>query len=458
MKDFLISFILESIVNIGEIFLFCLLLSHKFQLKKADVSSRLKLFSFLLLQVLILSTFNCTSTSVIVILVFLIGTDILFALLFFECSLMQSILWSGIYAIIGLFANYACILLPCAIAGVDANASLFGGSLHVPITFLHLIILAVIILILIHLNTKTLSFTGLQRCVYVLLSVFGTFVAYYLLSIVLHYTAGISEKNLIDELILILFAFLFFFFTLLLFIYRVGLSQQKNLELLEQVKQQNLEEQQLQNILEMMQTLRVLKHDMSIHMDTMAALLEKNDLSALKTYMQKYHHSIEQSHHFLSTGNAVMDCILSNKILYAKQLHFDVDYSLMIPASFHMDDMELSSLIGNLWNNAIEACLKYQKLHPDLTPHIDFFIKPYQNMVIFHMENSSTGIYHQKKDQTLLSTKPESGHGIGLRRIRSIAESAGGMIEISPKETLFTVHMMIPLEENCDETIQNCCN
>ena len=209
MKDFLISFILESIVNIGEIFLFYLLLNHKFQLKKADVSSRLKLFSFLLLQVLILSTFNCTSTSMIVILAFLLGTDILFALLFFECSLMQSILWSGIYAIIGLFADYACILLPCAIAGVDANASLFGGSLHVPITFLHLIILAVIILILIHLNTKTLSFTGLQRCVYVLLSVFGTFVAYYLLSIVLHYTAGISEKNLIDELILILFAFLF---------------------------------------------------------------------------------------------------------------------------------------------------------------------------------------------------------------------------------------------------------
>ena len=35
VKDFLISFILESIVNIGEIFLFCLLLSHKFQLKKS---------------------------------------------------------------------------------------------------------------------------------------------------------------------------------------------------------------------------------------------------------------------------------------------------------------------------------------------------------------------------------------------------------------------------------------
>ena len=44
MKDFLISFILESIVNVGEIFLFYLLLNHKFQLKKADVSSRLKLF------------------------------------------------------------------------------------------------------------------------------------------------------------------------------------------------------------------------------------------------------------------------------------------------------------------------------------------------------------------------------------------------------------------------------
>ena len=167
MKDFLIIFILESIVNIGEIFLFYLLLNHKFQLKKADVSSRLKLFSFLLLQVLILSTFNCTSTSMIVILAFLLGTDILLALLFFECSLMQSILWSGIYAIIGLFADYACILLPCAIAGVDANASLFGGSLHVPITFLHLIILAVIILILI--QNGGMGFMTIGVCVAILL-------------------------------------------------------------------------------------------------------------------------------------------------------------------------------------------------------------------------------------------------------------------------------------------------
>ena len=138
MKDFLISFILESIVNIGEIFLFYLLLNHKFQLKKADVSSRLKLFSFLLLQVLILSTFNCTSTSMIVILAFLLGTDILFALFVFECSLMQSILWSGIYAIIGLLPImpvFFCLvplqesmqMLPC-LAEVCMFRSLFTSD------------------------------------------------------------------------------------------------------------------------------------------------------------------------------------------------------------------------------------------------------------------------------------------------------------------------------------------
>lgn len=453
MKNFLTSFILESIVNMGEIFLFYLLLHHKFELKKTDSFHQFQLFSFLLLQVLILSTLNCTAASVVIILAFLIGSNTLFALLFFECKLPQSIFWTSIYIAIGLFADYACILLPCALAGVDANAALTGGNLHVPVTFLHLVIVATIILILIHTNTQTLSFSNLQKCAYILLSVLGIFVAYYLLTIVLHYTAGISQDNLLEELIAILFAFLFFFFALLLFIYRVGVSQQNNLELLEDARQRDLDEQQLQNILETTQTLRVLKHDMSIHMDTMASLLEKNDLDTLKSYMKKYSHSIEQSHGFLSTGNAVMDCILSNKILYARQLKIDVEYSLMIPAVFQLDNIQLSSLIGNLWNNAIDACLQYQTVHPDEIAKIRFFIKPYQNMVIFHMENSSNGIYHKKKNQALLSTKSEAGHGIGLRRIRSIVESVGGMMEISPKENLFTVHMMIPIEENCNETI-----
>ena len=72
-------------------------------------------------------------------------------------------------------------------------------------------------------------------------------------------------------------------------------------------------------------------------------------------------------------------------------------------------------------------------------------IKPYQDTLFIHAENNGSGQYNIQNG-ILRSTKNSSDeHGIGLKRIKSIAEAAGGYVTISTKE-IFQIDIMIPLD------------
>ena len=101
----------------------------------------------------------------------------------------------------------------------------------------------------------------------------------------------------------------------------------------------------------------------------------------------------------------------------------------------------------NLWDNALEACQRLLTLqeHPD--PYIFFYIKPFQQMILIHIENPFDKIL-SANDSNYLSLKNEPGHGIGLKRIRSIVDENDGNISINTENHIFSVHIMIPMKES----------
>ena len=58
----------------------------------------------------------------------------------------------------------------------------------------------------------------------------------------------------------------------------------------------------------------------------------------------------------LKTGNVSLDAILSAKIAQAKAENIAVDVKASVPDSLTITDVELSILVGNLLDNAIESC------------------------------------------------------------------------------------------------------
>ena len=128
-------------------------------------------------------------------------------------------------------------------------------------------------------------------------------------------------------------------------------------------------------------------------------------------------------------------------------MHIKTTHSIFLPKDILIDDIQLCTLIGNLFDNAIEACMKIKE--PDKR-YIDFQIKPFNCMMSIYMENSCIGDYVIDKNGKLKTSKQTNiiNHGIGLKRIEEIVERANGFVTLNPSNDKFEVIIQLPTEEH----------
>ncbi len=266
-----------------------------------------------------------------------------------------------------------------------------------------------------------------------------------------------------------------------LFSYQVwlSLSQQRIALLMEQQKLSELEAEHYAQIEQETLALREARHDMQIHLDVLTGIAAQEQSQGLQDYLQEYKNQLETAQVFLNTGDAAVDGILTMKILEARQSGIEVDYLVLLPARRPLDDVSMASLLGNLWNNAIEACARVT----DAEKRIAFSIKPAQEMLAIHIQNTYDGtLYVQDSDggtydravssseerahahdEKTVATMPTlwkhlrsrkgAGHGIGLARIAELVSRADGVLQITHTQELFTVDILLPLQE--DEAIHD---
>ena len=85
---------------------------------------------------------------------------------------------------------------------------------------------------------------------------------------------------------------------------------------------------------------------------------------------------------------------------------------------------------------------------PTEHPYIYFYIKPYQNMILIHIENNYDGVIKGSIDGDILSVKQGKEHGLGIRLVKELVEKADGVLQITSDNKIFSVHIMIPDKEN----------
>ena len=191
----------------------------------------------------------------------------------------------------------------------------------------------------------------------------------------------------------------------------------------------------------MYKKMRGWRHDYRNHIQVMKAYAAHGDLAAISDYLDKLDTDLKTVDTVVKTGNPMTDAILNSKIKLAQAKEITVEADAQIPALLHLPELDLCCIIGNLFDNAIEASLDLPKERRLIRVYMD--IKGTQLYISF--TNFTAGKKLPLVGGRIRSTKGE-GHGFGLVRIDTIVERLGGYLSRGSEDGAFTTEILIPIE------------
>ena len=202
--------------------------------------------------------------------------------------------------------------------------------------------------------------------------------------------------------------------------------------------QSELIEKQVREIQNMYRQVRGWRHDYRNHINNMKIQLSQENYDGLSDYLDELADDLDTVDTVIKTGNVMADAILNSKLNVAEKMNVQLNVKANVPEMLPMSDVELCSVLGNMLDNAVEAC--------GTLPEEERFMRGYigklKGQLYLSVQNSAGKV--RKEKGSYLSTK-EGEHGYGLFRIDRVAKKYGGYVNRQNEEGIFATEIMIPL-------------
>ena len=199
-------------------------------------------------------------------------------------------------------------------------------------------------------------------------------------------------------------------------------------------------EKHLNEVRSIHKEMRGYKHDFHHHLQALKGQLEAGEVERALAYIEQLDNQLMNVDTLLKTGNVSLDAIFSAKISQAKAENIAVTVKANVPDALTISDLELSIIIGNLLDNAIEACRTVTGER-----FIRIYISMKGTMLYFSMLNAAGA--KKKKTGSLFATHKDGVHGFGLRRAEAILEEHGGWVKYNSEDGAFTSEFLVPAIE-----------
>lgn len=203
--------------------------------------------------------------------------------------------------------------------------------------------------------------------------------------------------------------------------------------------QQELIETHYQEVDNMYQQIRGWRHDYRNHIQTMKAYAASGDWDAIRQYLDLLDEDLTTVDTVIKTGNPMTDAILNSKISLARSKNIQVVADAHIPLKLKSSELDLCCILGNLFDNAIEASLKLPEEERMIRVYMDM-----KNTQLYISFTNFTATGKLKKQGNLFRSTKGDGHGFGLVRIDAIVERLDGYISRNSEEGAFTTEILLP--------------
>lgn len=203
--------------------------------------------------------------------------------------------------------------------------------------------------------------------------------------------------------------------------------------------QQELVETHYREVDNMYRQMRGWRHDYRNHIQTMKAYAAAENWEAIRNYLDLLDEDLTTVDTVIKTGNAMTDAILNSKISLAKSKGIQVIADAHIPVKLRSSEIDLCCILGNLFDNAIEASLPL----PEEKRLIRVYMDMKNTQLYISFTNFTAGKKLVKIGSRFRSTKGQ-GHGFGLARMDAIVARQDGYISRNSEDGAFTTEILLP--------------
>ena len=203
--------------------------------------------------------------------------------------------------------------------------------------------------------------------------------------------------------------------------------------------QRELIETHYREVENMYRQIRGWRHDYRNHIQMMKVLAANGDMDALKAYLDELDTDLNTVDTVVKTGNPMADAILNSKISLARSRNIPTQVDAHIPVKLKMSELDLCCIIGNLFDNAMEASMAL--------PEEKRMIRVYMDMKGTQLYISFTNFTAAKKLNKVgrgFKTSKGEGHGFGLVRMDDIVSRYDGYLSRNSEDGAFTTEILIP--------------
>ena len=177
------------------------------------------------------------------------------------------------------------------------------------------------------------------------------------------------------------------------------------------------------------------RHDYRHHIQTMKVHMANGDYGEIDKYLDMLDDDLTNVETVIKTGNKMADAILNSKLSLARKQNIRVKAEAKIPVSLTVSELDLCIVIGNLLDNAIDACMEL----PEAERLIRLYMEMKGNYLYLAVTTTAAGT-----KKTHFKTTKGDGHRLGLTRIDAIIKKYGGYLTRASEDGAFSTEVLLP--------------
>lgn len=182
-------------------------------------------------------------------------------------------------------------------------------------------------------------------------------------------------------------------------------------------------------------------HDIKNHLNAIYQMVKAQKNDEAMEYIEQIGEPFQKLDRKVWTGNSMMDMIINCNVSECEKqriyLEIDSDTIPLIP----MENQDICTVLSNLFDNAIEACVKMRMGDGEILVKI----QQKNSMMLLLMKNTMAVKPEVRKGRLKTHKSKRSFHGLGIENIRRVVEKYDGFYEFHYDDKWFETTITLPL-------------